>query len=262
MKTYDIQFYSIGESSRVPYVVKGDTVVYNCDGKEGSIEFDGYYYVESGPPPYPEDSDPTIKPWDKPRRYSEWLPQKVMINVLQRDKEPYRTETFENSWNEYYTEYLREFYTIEIYNKEVYESTDVISEIDDDGEPMHICFFPTNKMKLWFRVIEDMSIYPRTNFYRMATLYATKESYSRILEWGVNTSEEWYHPVSRSQFQRLSSVKQGDIIEFVLDGLSKGVQVLEIGNIYDYYLLKHTNGDFKVGFLVDRVIRVALIKRV
>jgi len=95
----------------------------------------------------------------------------------------------------------------------------------------------------------------------MPTLYATKESYPRILEWGQNTSEEWYHPVSRSQFQSLSSIKEGDIIEFVLDSVSKDVQVLEIGNIYDYPLLKHVNGDFKVGFLVDRVIRVALIKR-
>lgn len=95
----------------------------------------------------------------------------------------------------------------------------------------------------------------------MPTLYATKESYSRILEWGQNTSEEWYHPVSRSQFQSLSSIKEGDIIEFVLDGLSKGVQVLEVGKIYDYPLLKHVNGDFKVGFLVDRVVRVAPIKR-
>ena len=90
----------------------------------------------------------------------------------------------------------------------------------------------------------------------MPTLYATKESYSRILEWGQNTSEDWYHPVSRSQFQSISSIKEGDVIDFVLDGLSNVVQVLEVGKIYDYYLVKHVNGDFKVHFLVDRVVRV------
>ena len=102
---------------------------------------------------------------------------------------------------------------------------------------------------------------PKRPFYtytRMpSTLYVTKESYSRILEWGQNTSEEWYHPVSRSQFQILSSIHEGDIIECVIDGLSKGVQVLEIGTIYGYPLLKHVNGDFKISdLLVDRVIHV------
>jgi hypothetical protein len=91
----------------------------------------------------------------------------------------------------------------------------------------------------------------------MSILYATKESYSRILEWGVNTSAEWYHPVSRSQFQSLISINKGDVIEFVLDGVSKKVEVLEIGTIYDYPLLKHMNGDFNLSdLLVERVIRV------
>jgi phosphoribosylformylglycinamidine (FGAM) synthase PurS component len=97
----------------------------------------------------------------------------------------------------------------------------------------------------------------------MPTLYATKESYPRILEWGQNTAEEWYHPVSRRQFHSLSSVKKGDIIEFVLDGLSKEVQVLEVGKMCEYYLLKHVNGDFKMpDTFVENVIHVILVKRV
>jgi hypothetical protein len=33
-----------------------------------------------------------------------------------------------------------------------------ISEIDDeDGETMKVCFFPTNRIRLWFRVLEDMN---------------------------------------------------------------------------------------------------------
>lgn len=90
----------------------------------------------------------------------------------------------------------------------------------------------------------------------MSILYATQESYSRILEWGQNTTDDWYHPVSRSQFQNLISLKEGDIIEFSLDGVSREVQVVEIGTIYGYPLLKHINGDFNISLLVDRVIRV------
>ena len=46
-----------------------------------------------------------------------------------------------------------ENYLIEIYKREIIEDTSVISEIDEDGEPMHICFCPTERMKLWFLVI-------------------------------------------------------------------------------------------------------------
>jgi hypothetical protein len=89
------------------------------------------------------------------------------------------------------------------------------------------------------------------------SLYANKETYSRILEWGQNTSDEWYHPISRSQYQSLTTVKEGDTIEFALDDVSSEVQVLEVGKIYEYPLLRHINGEFKINhLLVDRVIRV------
>lgn len=89
-------------------------------------------------------------------------------------------------------------------------------------------------------------------------LYASKEDYARILEWGQNSSNEWYHPVSRSQFtQGLSSVKAGDSIEFILDGISMGVQVVSIGTIYEYPLLRHVNGEFNlINMRADRVIYV------
>ena len=106
---------------------------------------------------------------------------------------------------------------------------------------------------------------PKRSLYTMTimsrALYATKEEYERILEWGQNSSDEWHHPVSRSQFTKgLTSIKAGDTIEFILDGVSSGVQVVEIGNIYDYPLLKHVNGDFSLtGMRADRVIRVKRI---
>ena len=94
-----------------------------------------------------------------------------------------------------------------------------------------------------------------------AILQATKESYSKILAWGDNNTNEWYHPVSRAQFaQGLSSLNPGDSVEFVLEGVSRSVEVVSICNIYEYPLLRHVNGDFQISSLyVERVIRVKLI---
>lgn len=91
-----------------------------------------------------------------------------------------------------------------------------------------------------------------------SALYTTRDDYTSILEWGQNSSDEWYHPVSRSQFtQGLHLVKGGDIIEFILDGVSSNVQVVEVGTIYEYPLLRHANGDFNLTHMrADRVIRV------
>jgi hypothetical protein len=92
-------------------------------------------------------------------------------------------------------------------------------------------------------------------------LCATKETYAHILAWGENNSNEWYHPVSRPQFaQGLSTLQTGDTIEFFLDGVSSKVQILNVGEIYDYPLLKHINGEFNLSNMyVDRVIHVKRI---
>ena len=37
--------------------------------------------------------------------------------------------------------------------KLVDESTDKISEIEEDGEPIRVCFFPTNRQTIYFRKI-------------------------------------------------------------------------------------------------------------
>lgn len=267
MTTYDIHFQTIShEDFRVPYIRDKSSVVYTCDGKEGSIAFDGYYYVENHGPPYPEDSDTSLKPWEKPQRYTEWLPKTAIMSMTLSEAKPYKVEGSESEgwWREYYNELDKQLYKIEIYKKEVYESTDKISQIeDDDGEPMNVCFFPTNKMKIWFKVLEDfntmiMPTYiPRSRIPEKNTLYASKEAYKRILEWGDNNSNTWWHPVSRSDYTYLHTIKVGDIIECRIDGLSKGVQVLNICEVHMYPALKSLNGEFKLfNMRVDRVIRV------
>jgi len=44
------------------YIMDDKPIEYKCDGKEGSIYFNGYYYVEDGPPSHNT-------------RYDKWLPE-------------------------------------------------------------------------------------------------------------------------------------------------------------------------------------------
>ena len=97
--------------------------------KEGFIHFNGYYYVEDHAPPYVEDK---VEPWERPIRYNIWLPRVVTMSVYEED----------------YKEY-----NIEIYKRIIHESTDKISEIEEDGEPMRVCFFPTNRQTIYFRIV-------------------------------------------------------------------------------------------------------------
>jgi len=90
------------------------------------------------------------------------------------------------------------------------------------------------------------------------TLYSTKDAFKKILAWGQNTLDQWYHPVSRPEFTGLSSVKAGDVIQCVVDGMSNDVKIVKIGEIYEYPLLKHLNGDFD-HMRADRVILVTRV---
>ena len=145
--------YEIGMRRRVPYICGQEPIEYFCDGKEGYIHFDGYYYVENHAPPYLEDDALDIL--DRPTRYDVWLPQKLIMFTQLFEKEPYKVEVVDNVTKSYYKELENLKYIIEIYKKVIHENTDVISEIeDDDREKMMVCFFPTNRQTIYFRVIE------------------------------------------------------------------------------------------------------------
>jgi len=138
MTTRQINFYAYEErtSRQTPYICNQEPIEYFCDGKEGYIHFDGYYYVENHAPPYLEDEGLG------PRRYDVWLPQKLIMFVQLFEKEAYKE-----------LECLQ--YIVEVYKKVIHENTDVISDIDDgDGENMKVCFFPTNRQTIYFRVLE------------------------------------------------------------------------------------------------------------
>ena len=151
MTTHQVYFYGYekGTHQKTPYIRGQEPIEYFCDGKEGYIHFDGYYYVENHAPPYLEDDAVG------PCRCNSWLPQKLVMFSRLFEKEPYEVEVLDNVTKSYYKEIESLQYIVEIYKKEIHENTDVISEIDDgDGEKANICFFPTNRQTIYFRVLE------------------------------------------------------------------------------------------------------------
>lgn len=82
-------------------------------------------------------------------------------------------------------------------------------------------------------------------------------SYAVILAWGQNSAADWFHPVTRGEFvQGLESLKVGDIVPFLLDGVSKQVKVVSTGANYEYSHLKHLYGDVNLPQRFERVLRL------
>ncbi len=114
------------EDCRVPYV--RELFRYECDGSGGMFEFNGYFYVEDHE-----------------------LPKKYELYHIKK-------ETSET--NQYNT------FLIEIYKREEIEDTSVYTPTrkqleergeettDDDDDWGGICFFPTKRQVIYFRVIE------------------------------------------------------------------------------------------------------------
>ena len=81
--TLTLFFHTFNEAT--PYICGQRPISYECDGKEGVIFFNGYYYVENHAPPYPEDD--LLKRWEIPRRYNEWLPKEALLFVKEEEGE-------------------------------------------------------------------------------------------------------------------------------------------------------------------------------
>ena len=55
-------------------------------------------------------------------------------------------------------------YIIEIFKKVIHEITDVYSPVEDqDGTLMDVCFFPTRKQTIYFRVLEALVLESSTS---------------------------------------------------------------------------------------------------
>ncbi len=155
----DLFFHNMDRESRcVPYIANEEGVEYVCPscvvGAEGTIAFDGYFYIDDGPLTPEEELLPY---WKRPTRYGRHLPIELRMVMQRREKEPSRREVDdEKGWTRNHYNVLETHdCIIEVYKRVTHESTDRVSEIeDDDGEPMSVCFFPTNRQTLYFRVLE------------------------------------------------------------------------------------------------------------
>lgn len=149
MTTLQIYFYNINTTdSRVPYINSNESFEYVCDGKEGFIFFDGYYYIEDHAPPYPEDAGK--ERWECDRQ-SEWLPKQLKMHVVRSETEPYKKEDGVS----YFNVLEDNTYIVEVYKRVIHKNTDKYSNVaEDDEEEMNVCFFPTNRQTIYFRVLD------------------------------------------------------------------------------------------------------------
>ena len=137
-------------SKRVPHIQQ--LFEYECDGKEGHFMFDGYYYVDDLPSDIHSNSLPqTLRM--RMRRYSTlpedtetWFTQEMMLGCLSEVKHT-KTKNLEDY-----------DYTIEIYKRIKHQDTSYISEFEDEDGPARICFFPTHKQTLYFRVLTQSTL--------------------------------------------------------------------------------------------------------
>ena len=112
MTRRQITFYGYEKDTykQTPYICRQEPIEYFCDGKDGYIHFDGYYYVENHAPPY-------LERGDRPERYDTWLPQTLVMFAQLHEKDPYKTEVVDNTSIYYYKEIENFQYIIEIYKK-------------------------------------------------------------------------------------------------------------------------------------------------
>ena len=139
-----------GYRQRIPYVDRWEPIEYKCDGSQGSLTFDGHYYVEDG--------EPTEEArHESPHMY---LPQKLRLYAYIRETDPYKQDVDDNGdTTSYYRTIENHGYVVEIYKRVKHECTDKISEmVDEDGQPMNVCFFPTNKQTIYFRVLDTLPV--------------------------------------------------------------------------------------------------------
>ncbi len=134
---YELQLSVDCFDSQKPRIYIQDLIEFNYDTekKEGSFKFDGYWYVN--------EQELEKHPFTYTMCYS-----KVSY--------PPRVEKLEGGGERHhykYYEYIE--FEAELYKQEKIKNTNEYSSIDDDGEAMEVCFFPTDIQQIWFRVKEE-----------------------------------------------------------------------------------------------------------
>jgi len=122
-----------------PFILGQEAIAYECDGKEGSITFNGYYRVEDSA-----------------------LPLKHLISIKIREKEPYSVvekEVPEISEEEYKKQGYRVLSCVEtLYNtlEEYIYRIEIYKRVRHDPDNYH----HITKQTVWFRVLESKPDFP------------------------------------------------------------------------------------------------------
>jgi len=101
---------------------------YDINEKHGTIEYNGYFYIEDNK-----------------------FPSEYMMCINKREDMPYKIE----GNTRYYKHAMSYLYKIRIYRRVVIENTNVYSGEEDN---MRVCFFQTNRERLYFDVIEAVDM--------------------------------------------------------------------------------------------------------
>ena len=150
MPKREVEFVHCG---RPPYIRELHS--YTCDGSEGIIEFDGYYRLNDGDDDFYEHCKSlpskelicTLLLSDTPRIVPRLYPSHL-VDICASDSSEVQTCLS-------YSILEQNTHLIEVYRRETIECTNQISRIEDeDGEEMNVCFFPTDRQRLYFRVLE------------------------------------------------------------------------------------------------------------
>jgi hypothetical protein len=113
----------------VPYI--RECIDFSKNDINGYITFDGYYYEK--------DSN---------------LPQKMLMFYSKYEKEPYKQTDISGVLHSYYNKLEEIICDIEFTGRTIIENTDKYSDEIDEGSEMKICFFPTNKQTLDFKILK------------------------------------------------------------------------------------------------------------
>ena len=125
------RFSCDGSRVRRPFVETVYAHELNPTLREGSIEYTGYFYIQ--------DSD---------------LPLCYTMRLYKTEKEPVEIDISGNTTTTTYRTLFDYIFRVEIFRREQYEDT---SQFADDPEEGCVCFFPTHREKIWFRILEDLS---------------------------------------------------------------------------------------------------------
>jgi len=117
---------------RRPYVeeVLAYSLGLDLSQNEGFLEYNGYYYVEN--------SD---------------LPQRHTMNLYKIETEPVWVNMDGDTIRTKYNFAFDYVIDVEIYRREQYEDTSQPC-LETESEEGSICFFPTHRERIWFRILD------------------------------------------------------------------------------------------------------------